>query len=178
MTKDELSLMCRVGEFAAFLYADNTQAATDINELIRIAREQDEERVRLESAIRTHRDQRGDDRCWLDDHALYSVLDDAPEPSNHLALPPKCEFLKSCERYWEQRQTPDDKASGKNGPTIRQLEDENKELLSLIHRAYYSANRDGWQDGETTNEVTDAILATLCNAGIKPDADRPRGEDA
>lgn len=28
----------------------------------------------LESAIRKHRDQRGDDRCWLDDEELYKTL--------------------------------------------------------------------------------------------------------
>lgn len=28
----------------------------------------------LEAAIRKHRDQRGDDRCWLDDEDLYRLL--------------------------------------------------------------------------------------------------------
>lgn len=29
-------------------------------------------------AIRTHRDQRGDDRCWLDDYVVWAMLEDSP----------------------------------------------------------------------------------------------------
>ncbi len=33
-----------------------------------------------EQAIRKHRDQRGDDRCWLDDEELYKTLPEGYEP--------------------------------------------------------------------------------------------------
>lgn len=59
---------------------------------------------RLRAAIREHRDQRGDDRCWLDDRKLYALLPEADTAD--LTLPPECEFLESCRRYWAQRQDP------------------------------------------------------------------------
>lgn len=62
----------------------------------------------LETAIRTHRDQRGDDRCWLDDVELYAVLHEDKQP--FFALPAKQEFLGNCARYWECRQKFEDKA--------------------------------------------------------------------
>lgn len=61
--------------------------------------------LRLRAAIRNHRDQRGDDRCWIDDEMLYGSLDE-PLPLDISALPPKEDFLKSCERYYEQRRCP------------------------------------------------------------------------
>lgn len=57
----------------------------------------------LEAAIRKHRDQRGDDRCWLDDMELYAVLGEPIHP-NILALPPRETFLGNCARYFECRQ--------------------------------------------------------------------------
>lgn len=78
---------------------------------------------RLRAAIRKHRDEKGDSRCWLDDAELYaSLVALAPVET---ALPPKCEFLESCSRFWEQRQSPDEKAAaGVGGGTIAQLEAE------------------------------------------------------
>lgn len=63
------------------------------------------ERIRqLENAVKKHRDQKGDDRCYLDDLELYKVLYDNVEPD--LALPSKEVFLKNCERYFECRKNP------------------------------------------------------------------------
>lgn len=59
----------------------------------------------LENAIREHRDQRGDDRCWLDDERLYAVL---PDHTANTALPDKATFLKNCERFWKCRQVTGD----------------------------------------------------------------------
>lgn len=56
----------------------------------------------LETAIRKHRDAKGHDRCWLDDIELYKVLG---EESPDLSLPPKDEFLRECEKYYECRRT-------------------------------------------------------------------------
>ena len=67
-----------------------------------------EERVIiLETAIRKHRDQRGDDRCWIDDLELYEVLADPEQPV--FKLPPRSTFLNNCARYWECRQKSSDK---------------------------------------------------------------------
>src|SRR5205807_551175 len=87
----------------------------------------------LVRAIVCHRDPRGDDRCWLDDIALYSTLPDTILVDQ--SLPPRVEFLASCERYWRQRQ-PDGACAA--GRTIAQLEAENATLrgaLRSIQRA-------------------------------------------
>lgn len=60
----------------------------------------------LKGAIRQHRDERGDDRCWLDDTRLYAVLGEGDVDGYEATLPPREDFLASCKRYWEQRQTP------------------------------------------------------------------------
>jgi hypothetical protein len=50
--------------------------------------------------IRMHRDQKGDDRCWLDDWLVWMMLDDtSPEPR----LPPsvsmtRCQMFYQCRR--------------------------------------------------------------------------------
>lgn len=63
--------------------------------------------TQLETAIRKHRDQRGDDRCWVDDMELYEVLAESEQPV--LKLPPRSVFLRNCARYWECRQKSSDK---------------------------------------------------------------------
>jgi hypothetical protein len=85
---------------------------------------------RTRAAIRDHRDQKSDDRCFIDDLVLYGCL---PEGSADVdfCLPPKCEFLESCARFWEQRQSGADKISAP-AMTIRQLEDERAVLLARI----------------------------------------------
>lgn len=64
-----------------------------------------EEIKRLRSIIRYHRDQKGDDRCWVDDLRLYETL---PEGSAGYdpTLPPEEEFLNNCKRFCHSRQTP------------------------------------------------------------------------
>jgi hypothetical protein len=60
------------------------------------------ERDRLRAAIRTHRDQRGDDRCWLDDEELYRAL-----PEGH--TPPARDSaveLALCEKFIACRHNP------------------------------------------------------------------------
>jgi hypothetical protein len=71
-------------------------------ELSSQAKEFHESRLeRLRSAIRFHRDQAGDDRCWLDDYILYRELpDSAPEPAS---LPNAKEMFERCSRYFNQR---------------------------------------------------------------------------
>ncbi len=58
----------------------------------------------LETAIRLHRDERGHDRCWLDDSRLYDILADTPSIAC-ITLPPRDQFLANCSRYWKCRQT-------------------------------------------------------------------------
>jgi hypothetical protein len=82
---------------------------------------------RLANAIREHRDQKGDDRCWLDDVNLYAALADGRE--SDLRLPPEPEFLESCRRYWRQRQCPATAGTMRTGEkTIAQLQAEIESL--------------------------------------------------
>jgi hypothetical protein len=58
--------------------------------------------LELEAAIRKHRDQRGDDRCWMDDEELYKVL---PEGYN----PPERDSaveLANCQKFIACRHNP------------------------------------------------------------------------
>lgn len=90
-------------------------------ERLRLAAIEDRETIaRLTSAIRKHRDAKGDDRCWLDDYQLYSVL---PEGGGHdSSLPPEDEFLESCRRFWAQRQAPGAEGRRAEDMTITQLQ--------------------------------------------------------
>lgn len=57
---------------------------------------------RLQQAIRKHRDQRGDDRCWLDDETLYAVLPEGYTPPER-----DCSVeLSLCEKYIASRHNP------------------------------------------------------------------------
>lgn len=69
----------------------------DFNTLLRLCND-------LRAAIEKHRGQQGNDRCWLDDVELYSVLGDEKLDADTMVLPPKEEFLVNCTRFWECRQ--------------------------------------------------------------------------
>jgi hypothetical protein len=52
------------------------------------------------NAIRTHRDQKGDDRCFLDDYVLWNYLADS-EPE--LTLPGLEQGMQMCTLFWIYR---------------------------------------------------------------------------
>lgn len=64
----------------------------------------------LEDAIRKHRDQKGDDRCWMDDQELYAVLRDGVVADQR--LPPEKEMLENCKRYIKLRRHPEEPIEG------------------------------------------------------------------
>lgn len=53
--------------------------------------------------IRWHRDQVGDNRCWLDDEKLYKSL---PTKEGLQVAPSPDIFKKLCVEFWENRQCP------------------------------------------------------------------------
>lgn len=61
----------------------------------------------LRDSIRYHRDQKGDDRCWVDDYRLWALLPDTPPKPT--ALPPFPEMMKRCGAFYRYRRadTPD-----------------------------------------------------------------------
>jgi len=65
-----------------------------------------DEILKLRKAIRKHRDQHGDDRCWMDDIELYEILPEGANPSFiDLRLMPRDEMLKNCECFVSCRTT-------------------------------------------------------------------------
>jgi len=61
---------------------------------------------RLVLAVKKHHDQKGDDRCWLDDATLYQ---ETGLQGAETALPGRDEFLENCSRFHESRVHPSDK---------------------------------------------------------------------
>ena len=68
------------------------------------------------AVIRAHRDAKGDDRCWIDDHAVWALVDSAPAD---LSVPPTFdEGMRRCREFYQHRraETPDaGAASGGTG---------------------------------------------------------------
>jgi hypothetical protein len=77
--------------------------------------------VELEEAIRTHRDQKADDRCIEDDDRLYAVLNDGVVCDRHVG--DKAAMLRNCERFISNRCL-----SGK-WPTYAELEERIRLLI-------------------------------------------------
>jgi ribosomal protein S27AE len=90
-----------------------------------LALELQEEIDKLRAAIIKHRDQRGDDRCWLDDLDLYAVLDDGVQADN--SMPPREGFLANCARYYDNR------CRAGNWTTYQELEQKIGELSELVY---------------------------------------------
>lgn len=83
----------------------------------------EEEIDRLKAAIRLHRDQRGDDRCWLDDLQLYAALGEPIKPDNRVG--DKDAMLKNCARFIERR------CEGGAWPSYHDLENALREIIGL-----------------------------------------------
>lgn len=61
---------------------------------------------RLRTAIRKHRDQKLDDRCWMDDFELYESLPEGIDPSYvDLRLLPHEVMMKNCDHFVRCRST-------------------------------------------------------------------------
>lgn len=60
------------------------------------------ERDKLLAAIRKHRDERGDSRCWLDDEELYKSLPEGYTPPAR----DTCVELERCRQYIASRHNP------------------------------------------------------------------------
>lgn len=74
--------------------------------------------IACRQAIRYHRDQKSDDRCWLDDYLVWKFLpDSAPEPTH---LPPFEEAMGCCRSFYNNRrsdQSDADSAAIKKDPS-------------------------------------------------------------
>lgn len=57
---------------------------------------------KLRDAIRLHRDQKGDDRCWMDDEVLYKTLPEGYTPPERDSTVE----LAHCQQYIASRHNP------------------------------------------------------------------------
>jgi hypothetical protein len=80
----------------------------------------------LENAIRKHRDQKADDRCWMDDAELYAALGDGNVGDNGCIGDPVA-MLENCKRFIQHRCT-----AGGPWKTYQELLDENESLKKQI----------------------------------------------
>lgn len=90
------------------------------------------EAKRLRDGIRAHRDQRGDDRCWLDDEKLYALLPDGVPARTHMDF----ELMyPNCKRFLLTRVHPNDRFAWggvPGGSMFPALEQAERELPSLL----------------------------------------------
>jgi hypothetical protein len=112
--------------------------------------------IKLRRLIRYHRDQKGNDRSWLDDELLYESL---PETASNIpVLATKEAFMEKCTRFFERRQAPSntkqtlEETHAPSDEDIKEmtLGDQKKEIARLIqairlHRNI-GDNKRSWQD--------------------------------
>jgi hypothetical protein len=120
------------------------------------------QRDHLLTAIRKHRDYRGDDRCWLDDQELYQSL-----PEGY--TPPVTEVeveLHNCERFLACRRNP---ATQYVSPQrqIEELESHIETLADVTERLIGAADRQLLSPGQL-NEARTAIANTRPPTQTKP----------
>lgn len=117
----------------------------------------------LFQSIRKHRDQRGDDRCYLDDHELYLVLPEGDtRPTREIAV-----TLENCAKFIECRQQGREYVSPQR--RIEELEAALQAILSRLHTI--EAEEKPWGGGpfsvcgirlgEATDEALLAARAAL-----------------
>lgn len=94
-----------------------------IDEIERFWHEAAQGKFALEDAIRKHRNQKGDDRCWMDDEALYRTLPEGYEPG---ARDSSVE-IANCQQFIRCRHNP---ATEYVSPQ-RRIEELESELASL-----------------------------------------------
>lgn len=127
-------------------------------ETLRLLDESNKRMTVLEQAIREHRAQKADDRCWEDDQKLYAALGDGDLGDNTTCDP--CVMLENCKKFILHRM------EGGSWPSYQQLQQEVTLLKAQVQlvtsdSALFDmadiavrALRDGWQ-GEAWFEDCD-----------------------
>jgi hypothetical protein len=136
----------------------------------------------LRQAIRYHRDQKGDERCYLDDDLLYERL---PEGKTDVARVLPCNFLENCKQFFEARQN----VPFKSVAELYQGWDKDKPYLSpvklkLIIEMLQYASADMSNSGcndyllDNTDENWEFVQGYLEFYGEKdnPEHERPKGK--
>lgn len=93
---------------------------------------------RLKAVMQIHHDQRGSNRCYLDDQKMYrDGLGIEPDPFV-TALAPEQDHIEDCRRYWRQRQCPAVEGTFRlpGDMTIAELTEEAKRLRIVNATCY------------------------------------------
>ena len=121
----------------------------------------------IRAAIRYHRAQISDYRCWVDDLRLYQVAE-IPGYSN-LVVPSPNEFMSRCESFWDNRQRLNERGLGDklidsskcaleidvdSNADIEGLSEQSlSELLSGLQSAVKQHESKGFQGRSVTDDV-------------------------
>ena len=68
--------------------------------------------VIMRNVIREHRDQKGDDRYWVDDYLIWELLKDSPKKNKSLLV--YQESMKKCTEFFKYRNSKEKDATLKN----------------------------------------------------------------
>lgn len=122
--------------------------------------------------IREHRDQLGDNRCWLDDYLVWDMLDDSP--SLPLDLPTFINGMIECEKFYNFRRADNkdqpppqanfdpalwDKDLDDMTPTLLWFELAKTQRRIRHHRDIFGRNRSIDDDRELYNVLPEKIPA-------------------
>ena len=113
---------------------------------------------KLRAAIRMHRDQKGDDRCWLDDFLLWKLI--PRKEKDPKKLPPIEEAMKKCIQFYERRGKRIHEGNKKVNYSDEDLEIMNKEeLVSELNkiakaiRNHRDRSQRTWKDDQKLYDV-------------------------
>lgn len=121
---DKVRAAALLDDYASIRFGPDVKPV-EVYEDFRLDAAKNKERLdSLEAAIRKHRDQKADDRCWMDDLELYAALGDQVVPDNRVGCP--AEMLANCERFIARR------CAGGEWPSYLALETELVGLRLII----------------------------------------------
>lgn len=111
------------------------------------------ELVKLRNGIRKHRDEKGHDRCQIDDSELYNLLPDGIMADQR--LPDDIEFLRNCQRFCSNRRDPN------YNPHSELSEPQKQEWDRLVRVANFGLNM-GKKTVIVPLELIEAVDRELC----------------
>lgn len=101
---------------------------------------------RIIGCIRKHRDQKFDDRCWLDDIELYKETLPEGVGEADLRLLSPCEMMANCVKYIQHRHDPNVPYVSSQRE-IERLEARVKELEKEVLEEFYRGRKSGYRSG-------------------------------
>ncbi|HLD80360.1 MAG TPA: hypothetical protein VJA18_07430 [Candidatus Nanoarchaeia archaeon] len=102
----------------------------------------------LRSVIRYHRDQIGDDRCWIDDFMVWNVLPETKQPPR---LPKYEEGMKQCRLFFKHR----------NADQIDKIPKE-----AILDKTKWDQDLNGMSQEQLRSELTKIKNAIIRHKGI------------